>query len=129
MIIAQIEGKVTATNRKKKRSRTNFIANDRPNGERSKRRYPTCTNYCWIHGYGIHPKHPSRACNNKKDDHNDAATISNMLGELTTNVFHHKLWCWKASINNKINRKIIKTDLKNNALLSSAINTTHMQHK
>ena len=70
---------------KKKRFGTNYIRNDLPNGERSKRRYPESTAYCPSCGYDIKPTHTPSNCTNRKACHNEAATLANKLGGVTTN--------------------------------------------
>ena len=64
---------------------TNYILNDLGNGQRSKRRYPDSTSYCSLCGYDIKPTHTSGTCTNRKTNHNEAATITNKLGGVTTN--------------------------------------------
>ncbi|OEU09765.1 hypothetical protein FRACYDRAFT_248024 [Fragilariopsis cylindrus CCMP1102] len=81
--------RMTGKERKKKKFGVNFIENDLPNAERSKRRYPNSTNYCSSHGYDISPDHDSSNCKKRNANHNEAATITNMLGGVTTNCFHH----------------------------------------
>ena len=79
------------TNKEKKQRKfgANYIENDLPNAERSKRRYPNSTNYCLSHGYDISPDHDSSNCKKRNANHNEAATITNMLGGVTMNCFHH----------------------------------------
>ena len=67
-----------------------FIPNDLGNGERSKRRYSDSTEYCPSHGYDIKPGHTPVSCTNRKDCHNELATIDSKMGGVTTNCFHHK---------------------------------------
>ena len=37
-------------------------------------------NYCWSHGYDLHPLHTSATCLHKKDGHKDEATFKNNMG-------------------------------------------------
>ena len=71
--------------RKKGKFGTNFIPNDLGNGQRSKRRYPNSTNYCPSCGYDIKPTHTPTSCTNRKDFHNEAATLTNKMGGVSTN--------------------------------------------
>jgi hypothetical protein len=64
--------------------------NDLPNGQRSKRRHPDSTTYCFSCGFDLPPKHTSKTCKWKKDGHKDKATISNKMGGSERNCFHHK---------------------------------------
>ena len=75
----------TKVGKKKNKFGTNYIRNDLPNGERSRRRYPDSTAYCPSHGYDIKPTHTPTNCTNQKACHNEAATLSNKLGGVTTN--------------------------------------------
>ena len=63
--------------------------NDLPDGERTKRRYQN-NNYCSTCGFDV--RHTSKTCQYKakNPNHNDAATITNMLGGSKRNVFHYK---------------------------------------
>ena len=71
--------------KKKSKFGTNYIPNDLINGQRSKRRYPDSTSYCPSCGYDIKPTHTPVTCTNRKTDHNEAATITNKMGGVTTN--------------------------------------------
>ena len=87
---APVTERLTSREKKKRKFGPNYIENDLPNDERTKRRYPNCTNYCYSHGYDISPDHHSGNCKKRKANHNEVATITNMLGGVTTNCFHHK---------------------------------------
>jgi hypothetical protein len=39
--------------------------------------------YCWLHGLGFSEQHTSHSCNNKKDGHQDDATIKIRKGGST----------------------------------------------
>ena len=80
-----IDPKETKVGKKKNEFGTNYIQNNLPNGERSKRRYPDSTNYCPSCGYDIKPTHTPFNCTNQKSFHNEAATIDNKMGGVTTN--------------------------------------------
>ena len=80
--IPPTETKVT---KKKSKFGTNYIRNDLPNGERSKRRYPDSTSYCPSCGYDIKPTHTPTNCTNRKACHNVAATLADKMGGVTTN--------------------------------------------
>ena len=82
MVIPLTETKV---GKKKNKFGTNYIRNDLPNGERSKRRYPDSTSYCPSCGYDIKQTHTPTNCTNRKACHNEAATLENKLGGVTTN--------------------------------------------
>ena len=75
----------TAKEKKKNRFDGEYIRNDLGNGERSKRRYPDSTNYCPSCGYDIKPTHTPGTCTNRKACHNEAATLTNKMGGVTTN--------------------------------------------
>ena len=75
----------TGVSKKKNKFGTNYIRNDLPNGERTRRRYPDSTSYCPSCGYDIKPTHTPASCANKKAWHNDAATLENKMGGVTTN--------------------------------------------
>jgi hypothetical protein len=64
--------------------------NDLPNGQRSKRRYPTSTAYCFSCGYDLPPKHTSKTCKWKKDGHNGETAITNKMGGSERNCFRYK---------------------------------------
>ena len=81
-VIPPTETKIT---KKKIKFGTNYIRNDLPNVERSKRRYPDSTSYCPSCGYDIKPTHTPTNCTNRKACHNEAATLANKLGGVTTN--------------------------------------------
>ena len=85
--IKQGEGKAEPSkgNKKKNKFGTEYIRNDLGNGNRSKRRYPDSTNYCPSCGYDIKPTHTPSTCTNRKDCHNEAATLTNKMGGVTTN--------------------------------------------
>ena len=55
--------RLTSKEKKKRKLGSNYIENDLPNAERSKRRYPNSTNYCSSHGYDISPDHDSSTYN------------------------------------------------------------------
>ena len=80
-----IDPKETKVGKKKNKFGTNYIQNDLPNGEQSKQRYPDSTNYCPSCGYDIKPTHTPFNCTNRKSFHNEAATIDNKMGGVTTN--------------------------------------------
>jgi hypothetical protein len=40
--------------------------------------------YCWSHGLGFNEKHDSKTCNNKKEGHQETATIKNRMGGSTS---------------------------------------------
>ena len=73
--------------KEKKRSKfgTNYIPNNLGNGQQSKRRYPDSTSYCPSCGYDVKPTHMPGTCINQKTNHNEAATITNKMGGVTTN--------------------------------------------
>ena len=75
----------TKISKKKSKFGTNYIRNDLPNGERTRRRYPDSTNYCPSCGYDIKPTHFPTNCTNRKSFHNVAATLANKMGGVTTN--------------------------------------------
>ena len=75
----------TKVTKKKSKFGTNYIRNDLPNGERTKRRYPDSPNYCPSCGYDIKPTHTPGNCTNRKKCHNEAATLENKMGGVTTN--------------------------------------------
>ena len=85
--IKQGEGKAEPSkgNKKKNKFGTEYIRNDLGNGNRSKRRYPDSTSYCPSCGYDIKPTHTPSTCTNQKDCHNEAATLTNKMGGVTTN--------------------------------------------
>ena len=74
--------------KKKNKFGENYIRNDLGNGNRSKCRYPASTSYCPSYGYDIKPTHTPKTCTNQKSFHNEAATIDNKMGGVSTN-FHH----------------------------------------
>ena len=80
---------LTSKEKKKRKWGVHYIENDMPNDERTKRRYPDSTTYCWSHGFDISPDHTSCSCKNRRPRHNEAATIINQLGGVTTNYFHY----------------------------------------
>ena len=71
--------------KKKNKFGTDYIQNDLGGGNRSKRQYPESTSYCPSCGYHIKPTHTPTTCTNRKKDHNEAATINNKMGGVTTN--------------------------------------------
>ena len=75
----------TGVSKQKNKFGTNYIRNDLPNGERTRRRYPDSTSYCPSCGYDIKPTHTPASCANKKAWHNNAATLENKMGGVTTN--------------------------------------------
>lgn len=79
-------------NKQKTKFGTNYIPNDKGDGERTRRRYPDSTSYCSTHGYDIKPNHHSGNCTDRGDKHNELATIDNMLGGCIKNCFHHAGW-------------------------------------
>ncbi|OEU17011.1 hypothetical protein FRACYDRAFT_239612 [Fragilariopsis cylindrus CCMP1102] len=81
----QSEGNAGTAKKKKNKFGTEYIRNDLGNGERSKRRYPDSTNYCPSCGYDIKPTHTPGTCTNRKACHNEAATLANKMGGVTTN--------------------------------------------
>ncbi len=53
--------------------------NDMHNGQRTKRRHPTSTTYCFSCGYDLPPKHTSKTCKNPKPGHQETATKANQM--------------------------------------------------
>ena len=80
-----IDPKETKVGKKKSKFGTHYIQNDLPNGGRSKRRYPDSTSYYPSCGYDIKPTHTPTTCTNRKACHNEAATLANKMGGVTTN--------------------------------------------
>ena len=71
--------------KKKSKFGTNYIPDNLGNGQRSKRRYPDSTSYCPSCRYDFKPTHTLTSCTNRKDNHNEAATLTNKMGGVTTN--------------------------------------------
>ena len=72
------------------------IRNDLGGGNRSKQQYPDSTSYCPSCGYDIKPTHTPVTCTNRKDFHNEAATIDNKMGGVSTNchfITSSEWWC------------------------------------
>ena len=76
--------KVTGKEKKKNKFGTNYIPNDLGGGQRSKRRYPYSTRYCPSCGYDIKPTHTPITYTNRKQFHNEAATIDNKMVGVST---------------------------------------------
>ena len=76
---------VTGKEKEKSKFGTNYIPNNLKNGQRSKHRYPDSTSYCPSCGYDIKPMHTLVTCTNRKSFHNEAATIDNKMGGVSTN--------------------------------------------
>ena len=71
--------------KKKNKFGTDYIRNDLGRGNRLKRRYPDSISYCPSCGYDIKPTHTPTSCTNRKECHNEAATLANKMGGVTTN--------------------------------------------
>ena len=116
--INPIGTKVTGKEKKKCKFGTNYIPKNLENGQRLKRRYPDSTSYCLSCGYDIKPTHRPGTCTNRRSFHNEAATIDNKMGEVSTNchfITADEWWCGK--VNSKISQnKINKNDLNNYTL-------------
>ena len=72
-----------------------FARNDKKGGERSVRRWPNSTIYCWSCGFDLKEDHHTKVaggCRWKKYGHKDDATIENRMGGSTRNCFHHPNW-------------------------------------
>ena len=85
-MVQQMSGK----QEKERKFRLNYIENDIPNNECTTRRYLDSTRYCASHWYDISLKHHSGNYTNRLANHSEAATITNMLGEVTANYLHYK---------------------------------------
>ena len=81
---------LSGKDKKRGKFEDNYIENNMPNGERSKRKYANSTCYCSYNGYDIDPGYHSGNCTNRLENYNEIAIIDNMLGGVTTNCFHHK---------------------------------------
>ena len=70
-----------------------FYLNNMKGGERSVRRFPESTIYCWSCGFDLKPNHlDNGGCKWKRPGHKDEATIENRMGGSTRNCFHHPNW-------------------------------------
>ena len=95
--------KVTGKEKNKSKFGSDYIQNDLGGGNQSKRQYPDSISYCPSCRYNIKPTHTPVTCTNQKDFHNEAVTINNKMGGVSTNCHFITLsekWCGK--VNSKI---------------------------